>query len=95
MSEYTRENYEAYCEMFRTDPTLKDLIPSSYEHWVAVNEALDGMANNPGWRRVVADPRMADDYNAETGERDGIKYWERDGYNAPTALYNAEDDYAD
>lgn len=28
-------------------------------------------------RDVLNDPRMADDYNPETGERDGIPYWER------------------
>lgn len=27
---------------------------------------------------ILNDPRMADDYNSETGEQDGIPYWERD-----------------
>lgn len=30
--------------------------------------------------QVVSDHRMADDYNPETGENDGIKYWERPGW---------------
>jgi hypothetical protein len=29
-------------------------------------------------RPLLDDPRMADDYNPETGECDGIPYWERD-----------------
>lgn len=28
-------------------------------------------------RHILEDPRMADDYNPETGKRDGIPYWER------------------
>lgn len=34
-------------------------------------------------RHILDDPRMADDYNPETGKRDGIPYWERDRPPAP------------
>lgn len=76
-SKYTLENYDAYCEMFRSDPAYKGLIPSGYGHWVAFNETMDRIARDESLQRVIGNPMMADDYNPETGECDGIKYWER------------------
>ena len=77
MSKYTRENYKAYCDQFRTDPVYGGLVPSSYEVWVAFNETLDRIQGDGTLQRVLQNPMMADDYNAETGECDGVPYWER------------------
>ena len=53
------------------------LVPSSYEVWVAFNETLDRIQGDGTLQRVLQNPMMADDYNAETGECDGVPYWER------------------
>ena len=49
MTEYTRENYEAYCEMIRTEYPDGGILPSDYESWVAWNEALDRIAEERIW----------------------------------------------
>jgi hypothetical protein len=41
---------------------------------------LDLVVASTAVRDVLSDHRMADDYNPETGENDGIKYWERPGW---------------
>ena len=74
MGEYNAENYKAYVEMIQAEYGGDGIMPASSEFWVAWNEAMDA---GEAVQRVLQNPMMADDYNAETGECDGVPYWER------------------